>query len=114
MQFLVIGFDGTDKDAKARRQKARPAHIALGDELVKKGHVWFGAALTDGNGEMIGSAFFMNFPSRKELDDYLKVEPYVTDNVWKTVEVKSCNTRDPWKFSHPKEWFEKQITKDGK
>lgn len=37
MQFLVIGKDGKDEDARARRLGARPAHIALGDELVKKG-----------------------------------------------------------------------------
>src|SRR5256885_10689107 len=107
MQFLVIGYDGKDKDAKARRQKARPAHIELGEELIKKGNVWFGAALTDENGEMIGSAFFMNFPSRKELDEYLAIEPYVTGEVWKTVEIKLCNTRNPWQFSHTSEWFEK-------
>jgi len=37
--------------------------------LVKRGNVWFGTALTDESGEMIGSAFFMNFSSRKELDE---------------------------------------------
>lgn len=78
MQFLVIGKDAKDKNAKARRLAARPAHIALGEKLVKKGNVWFGAALTDEKGEMIGSAFFMNFLSRKELDEYLTIEPYVT------------------------------------
>jgi len=31
MQFLVIGKDGKDKDAKARRLAARQAHIILGD-----------------------------------------------------------------------------------
>ncbi|HEY4874388.1 MAG TPA: YciI family protein [Puia sp.] len=106
MQFLVIGRDGKDKDAKARRLAVRQAHIALGDELVKKGNVWFGAALHDEEGEMIGSAFFMNFPTRKELDEYLTIEPYMIGNVWKTIEIIPCNTRNPWQFSHPKDFFE--------
>src|SRR5690348_2148295 len=111
MQFLVIGKDGKDKDAKKRRLAARQAHIAMGDELVKKGNVWFGSALLDDKGEMIGSAFFMNFPTRKDLDEYLTVEPYVKEGVWKTIEVIPCNTREPWQFSHSRDFFESLIEK---
>src|SRR5579872_604786 len=109
MQFLVLGYDGKDKNTPARRQAARDKHISLGNELMKKGNMWFGAALRDENNNMIGSALFMNFKSRKELQEWLDIEPYVTEKVWETFEVKLCSVRDPWLFSQPKEYYEKAI-----
>lgn len=108
MQFLVIGIDGKDEGAKERRLKARLKHIYIGNGLLEKGNFWFGAALTDDQGEMIGSALIMNFPSRKALDEWLAVEPYVTEKVWESIEIKPCNVRDPWQFSKPREFYEKQ------
>ena len=108
MQFLVVGLDGKDEKAMDRRMVAREAHIKLGDELVKSGNVWYGAVLFDDDGKMKGSAFFVDFPSEKELNDWLKVEPYVTGEVWKEVTVHKCNTRDPWQFNRPKEFFQER------
>ena len=107
MQFLVIGKDGTDEKAQERRQAVRPAHIALGEKLLVSGNLWYGAALLDDAGQMIGSMFVMNFPSKKELQEWLDQEPYVTGEVWKSVEIQKCNVRDPWQFSKPKEYYEK-------
>ncbi|MBA3723990.1 MAG: hypothetical protein H0W89_03815 [Candidatus Levybacteria bacterium] len=107
MQFLVLGYDGTDKDALARRQAVRDKHIALGSELMEKGTMWFGAALRDDNGNMIGSALFMNFKDREELQKWLDVEPYVTGKVWEKIEIKPCSVRDPWLFSKPREYYDK-------
>jgi uncharacterized protein YciI len=106
MQFLVLGYDGKDKDAPARRQAVRQRHISLGNELMQKGNMWFGAALRDEEENMIGSALFMNFKSRKELDEWLKIEPYVTGKVWETIDIKLCSVRDPWLFSQPREYYE--------
>lgn len=105
MQFLVIGLDGKDKKAMERRLAAREAHIKLGDDLVKSGNVWYGAVLFDDNKNMKGSAFFVDFPSEKELKEWLNAEPYVTGKVWKKITIHKCNTRDPWQFNRPKEFF---------
>lgn len=107
MQFLVLGYDGKDADAPIRRQAVREQHIALGNELMEQGHMWFGAALRDDENNMIGSALFMNFKNRKELQKWLDVEPYVVGKVWEKVEIKPCSVRDPWLFSQPKEYYEK-------
>ncbi len=107
MQFLVLGYDGKDPEAPARRQAVRVQHIALGSELMKKGNMWFGAALTDEQGNMIGSALFMNFKDREELQKWLDIEPYVTGKVWEKIEIKLCSIRDPWLFSQPQEYYEK-------
>lgn len=39
MQFLVIGYDGKDKGALARRQAVRQQHITLGNKLMAKGNM---------------------------------------------------------------------------
>jgi len=109
MQFIVIGRDGTDEKAKERRLATRPAHLKLGDELVISGNMWYGAALWDDKNEMIGSMLLMDFLSKKELQEWLDREPYVTGGVWKSVEILKCNVRNPWQFNRPKEFYtEKQ------
>lgn len=108
MQFLVIGLDGDDEQALERRLAVRQAHIELGDRLLQSGNMWYGAAITDEQGNMRGSALFMDFKSREALDAWLEIEPYVTGDVWHTIEIHPCNTRDPWQFNRPREWFEER------
>lgn len=114
MQFLVIGKDGTDEKAKERRLAARAEHIAMGDKLLASGNMWYGAALWDDKNKMIGSMLVMDFPSRKELEEWLEEEPYVTEKVWESIEISRCNVRDPWQFNRPKEFFMGRQEKDSK
>ena len=106
MQFVVIGKDGKDSEAMSRRLAARPAHIALGDKLLESGNMWYGAALLDEAGRMIGSMLLMDFASEEELHKWLALEPYVTGKVWESIEIHRCNVRDPWQFSRSREFFE--------
>jgi uncharacterized protein len=39
---------------------------------------------------MIGSMMVVYYPSRQELDDWLKVEPYVVRKVWEKIDIKPC------------------------
>jgi uncharacterized protein YciI len=89
MQFLVSGFDGDDEGALDRRMKARADHIALGDKLVASGNMLFGVALLDGD-KMVGSTLVVEFPTREDVDKWLEVEPYVTGDVWRRVDVTPC------------------------
>ena len=108
MQFLVIGLDGTDDKAMERRLAVREDHIKLGERLVKSGNTWYGAALLDDNGNMKGSVFMVDFPSKKELNRWLEREPYVTGDVWQDITIHKCNTREPWQFNRLKEFFIKR------
>jgi len=90
MQFLVLGYDGSDEGALERRMTVREAHIALGDKMREQGTMLYGAAILDDHGKMIGSALICQFDSREQLDEWLKVEPYVTGNVWQTIDVRPC------------------------
>ncbi len=88
MQFLIIAHDY--KDGLERRLRARSEHIKYGDKLVLDGKALYGVALLDDKGDMRGSVYIMEFPSREELDNYLKNEPYVTGKVWEKIEVIPC------------------------
>jgi len=39
---------------------------------------------------MIGSTMIVDFESRKELDQYLESEPYVTGKVWQKIDITPC------------------------
>ncbi len=90
MQFLVLGYDGDDDQALARRMAVREAHIALGDKLRDEGKLLYGAAILDDSDKMIGSVLLCDFESRNELDQWLEQEPYVTGDVWRKIDVRKC------------------------
>ena len=88
MQFLVLAYDGTDKDAKARRAAVRPAHFAGIKPMVERGELRAAGAILDEAGEMIGSVVLAEFPGRVELEAWLSHEPYVSEGVWQKIEIK--------------------------
>jgi uncharacterized protein YciI len=106
MQFTVIGLDGTDKDAPARRQVVRQDHIKMGEKLLASRNLWYGTALLNDDGSMKGSMYVVSFSTEKELHGWLEQEPYVVRDVWRDITIHKSNTRDPWQYSHAKEWFE--------
>lgn len=106
MQFLVIGRDGKDKKAEERRMVARSAHLKLGDKMEKADNRWYGCAILDNKRKMIGSMAVMDFQSRKDLEKWMKSEPYATGGVWKTIEVYKCDVKKPWKFNRAKKFFD--------
>ena len=95
MQFLVLGFDGTDSDAPDRRKSARPGHLARAQELDDAGALHFGAALIDDDGNMIGSVMVVEFNSEEELHaKWLDAEPYCLQGVWKKTEIRPIRIAD--------------------
>ncbi len=88
MQFIVLGYDGSDEKALERRMAVREAHLKGFQEGIAKGTFIFGSAILSEEGKMIGSLIVCDFPSREELDrQWLKTEPYVVGGVWKRIEV---------------------------
>jgi len=90
MQFIVTGYDGTDEKALERRLAVRDEHLELATSMKKEGKFLYAAAILDENENMIGSIMIVDFSTRKDLDQWLRVEPYVKGDVWKKIEVKSC------------------------
>jgi uncharacterized protein YciI len=91
MQFIVTGFDGTDEKALERRLAAREEHLKSVEERFEAGEFLYGAAILDEEGKMKGSMMVVSYPTRKELDQWLEVEAYVTGDVWQKIEVQPCS-----------------------
>jgi hypothetical protein len=88
MQFIVLGYDGTDDKALDRRMAAREAHLKQAKEMFGDGRWLYAAAILDDAGKMIGSMIVCDFPSRHALEEqWLKREPYVIGKVWQRIEV---------------------------
>ena len=90
MQFLVIGQDGTDSGAMDRRAAARPAHVALGNQLRAEGKHLYDVAILHECDQMIGSVLVTEFADNTELVAWLTVEPYIMGKVWERIEVRPC------------------------
>ena len=88
MQFVVIGYDGTDTDAPGLRQKVREDHLAQMRKFKADGNYIFDGALLNEQGGMIGSIIVVDFPARKDVDVWLSTEPYVIGKVWERYEVR--------------------------
>jgi len=87
MQYVILGYDATDADALNRRMSVREDHLKLAKENQKNGLLLFAAGLLNEEDQMIGSNMIMEFESKKDLEEYLKNEPYVKGNVWDKIKV---------------------------
>lgn len=92
MQFVIVAYDGTDEGAFERRMSVRGEHLANIKKLTEAGNVICAGGILDKNGKMIGSSLILDFPSRKELYDYLQTEPYAVFGVWQKINVDNFNT----------------------
>lgn len=87
MQFLVIAYDGTDNKALERRMAAREAHLAGIVRMKEEGRAVYGVAILNDREQMIGSVLVVDYPTRADVDAWLKIEPYVVGDVWRKIEV---------------------------
>lgn len=86
MNFVIIGRD--HEDAFERRMAVRDEHLARLVPYKENGAVIFVVALKDENdGHINGSIIVFNVESRQEVDEIMKDEPYIANNVWKSIEV---------------------------
>ncbi len=87
-QFLVTLYDGTDAEAPARRQAARPSHLDGLKGNVANGKLVFGGPVLDDAQKPIGSFLVVECATRAELDALIANDPYTKANVWQRVDVK--------------------------
>lgn len=93
-QYLVLGHDGTDAGAPARRAAAQAAHRANVAALQDSGMLMLGGPVFDETGAAVGSACIANVRDRAELDAWLASDPYVTQGVWQRIEVRPMRIAD--------------------
>jgi uncharacterized protein len=88
MQFLVLGYDGSDDQALARRMAVREEHLAGSRRMYSAGRWQYSGALLNDAGKMIGSFIVCDFASREELESaWLNREPYILGKVWTRFEI---------------------------
>lgn len=93
-QYVVIARDGSDSIAPDRRMEARPAHLAGARELKENNHFILGGAMLDKNGNMAGSVMIVQFENEEKLKEWYDNEPYITQNVWQSVEIRPFRVAD--------------------
>lgn len=94
MKFLVNAYDYKDENALERRLEVRSSHMEGVKELYEKKNILFAAAMINEKSIMCGSSLVMEFDTREELDMWLKVEPYVKNNVWEKIDITECKVPD--------------------
>ena len=87
MNYLVIGRDG--KDALERRLAQRDAHLEGVKKLKAENKILYAVAMIE-ESKMVGSIMVFDFETKEEFENWKKNEPYITGNVWETIEVMEC------------------------
>ncbi len=87
MQFVITAYDGAGMLDK--RMEVRPLHLEGMERL--KSHLIAAGGLLDVEGKLKGSVLIMEFENRKEVDQYLASEIYVTEHVWEKITVERMN-----------------------
>ena len=87
-QYLVTAYDHTDDGALERRMNVRPHHLDGAKQLKENGNYVVGGAMLNDAGNMIGSVMILQFETEEELQAWQQGEPYVTQKIWETVDVK--------------------------
>jgi uncharacterized protein YciI len=87
-QYLITAYDHTDEGALQRRMNIRPHHLDGAKELKEKGNFIIGGAMLNEEGNMIGSTMILQFETEEELEAWQLNEPYITQKIWETVDIK--------------------------
>ena len=87
-QYLITAYDHTDEGALQRRMNVRPHHLDSLKMLKEKGNYIIGGAMLNEHGQMIGSTMVMQFENEEELEAWQLNEPYITQGVWETHDIK--------------------------
>ena len=88
LQYLIIARDGNDAEALDRRMRVRPDHFKGAKVLKEKNNFVLGGAILDHAGKMTGSVMIVQFENGEEMKEWFENEPYVTGNVWQSIELK--------------------------
>ncbi len=87
-QYVITAYDYQDEGALERRMAVRPHHLEGAKTLKERGHYITGGAILNTDGKMAGSVMILQFESEEELEAWQQSEPYITQKIWETVDVK--------------------------
>jgi len=94
MKYSVIAWDKPGPEGVELRDALRAAHMEAITQRFHEGNVIFGAGFYDDEGLVRGSLVILDVESRADVDAYLETEPFVTGELWATVEVSELKVPD--------------------
>lgn len=94
IQYVIIAQDGKDEQALERRKTVRPHHLAGAKTLKANNNFVFGGATLDEEGNMRGSVMVVQFETEEDFKKWYAQEPYITEGVWKVIEIKYFRVAD--------------------
>jgi uncharacterized protein YciI len=93
-QYLITGYDYTDKDALQRRINVRPHHLDFIKALKETSNYIVGGAILNAEKNMIGTVMILQFETVEALDSWKQREPYITQKIWDSVDIKPFRVAD--------------------
>jgi uncharacterized protein YciI len=87
MTFLIHAFDHKDSEAITRRLAAREKHLEGARALHKEGKIVMAGAMIGQNETMMGSVVIVEMDSLEEVEQWLREEIYIQENVWDNVNI---------------------------
>ena len=87
MTFLIHAFDHTDADAINRRLAAREEHLSGARKMHTDGQILLAGAMLNNDNGMIGSVVIVEMDSLEEVENWLRDEVYLKNNVWDKVSI---------------------------
>jgi uncharacterized protein YciI len=87
-QYLITAYDYTDGGTFEKRMQVRPHHLDGVRDMKAKGNYVIGGAMLNEEGKMIGSTMILQFENEEELEAWKQGEPYITQKIWESVDIK--------------------------
>jgi uncharacterized protein YciI len=80
--FAILGWDGADAEAAARRARVRSPHLAVITRWAEAGRLSLGVPLFREDGSTAGSLMILGEEDEVGLKEYLAEEPFAREGVW--------------------------------
>jgi len=87
MGYVIIAWDGTDKDALDRRMAVRDRHLEVITRWAKEGRLQLGFPTFRADGSVAGSIMFLD-EDEVGAKEYLSEEPFAREGVWQSYEAR--------------------------
>ncbi|RKP01167.1 hypothetical protein CXG81DRAFT_26135 [Caulochytrium protostelioides] len=92
--FVLIAHDHRDSEALERRLKNREAHVKRAKDYHESGEILAAGPLVSEHGpkgQMTGSCFLLDMPTRQDVEDFIGSDPYTEGKVWGNIEIYPMN-----------------------
>lgn len=88
MGYVILGWDGEDEGAAARRAAVRERHLEVITRWAAAGRLHLAVPLFRGDGTAAGSLMILNDEDEVGAREYLLEEPFAREGVWLSYQMR--------------------------